>query len=340
MHRFAVALLLAQTTVLLAQPSQIKIATLAPKGSSYYNSLLEMGAKWQKLGVRLVIYPDGQQGGEATMVQMIRAGQLQAGMFTTTGLADIEPSVASMQNMPMMFRSFDELDYVRQKLQPTIEKRFAEKGFVLLFLGDAGWVRFFSRYPALHPADLKKQKIFTWAGDNTQLDLMKSYGYQPVSLETSDIFTSLQTGAIDAVPTIPYYANAGQFFRKAPHMLEVNWAPLVGGGVVSKKVWDEIPATNRAAMMAAAAAAGDQIQNQSHAESDKAVVAMTAKGLKVQTVTPEVEAEWRALAEAAYPRIRGKMVTAEMFDEVVRLLKEFRASKAAPKGEAKAGSKK
>jgi len=52
---------------------------------------------------------------------------------------------------------------------------------------------------------------------------------------------------------------------------------------------------------------------------------VTWLGLKVQPVTPELEAEWRKVAEHAYPMIRGNMVPAELFDEVQRLLKEYRA---------------
>ena len=45
-------------------------------------------------------------------------------------------------------------------------------------------------------------------------------------------------------------------------------------------------------------------------------------------LTPEIEAEWRAMAERAYPLIRGKMVPAELFDEVQELLREYRAGQA------------
>jgi hypothetical protein len=45
----------------------------------------------------------------------------------------------------------------------------------------------------------------------------------------------------------------------------------------------------------------------------------------VQSLTPEVEAEWRRAAEQMYPLVRGKMVPAEFFDEVQRLLREYRA---------------
>jgi len=321
-----------QATWLQAQaPSRIRLATLAPKGSSYYQILQAMGEKWRQApggGASLTIFADGSMGGEADMVRRMRVGQLQAGMLTVVGLSEIDPSVSALQNMPMMFRSLDEVDYIRQKLAPSIEMKLLEKGFVALCWGDSGWVRFFSKEPVIYPADLKKMKLFTWAGDAKQLDIMKAGGYQPTPLETNDILPSLQTGLINAVPSTPFYALAGQFFGPASHMLELNWAPLVGGAVVTRKTWDSLSAEARDAMMKAATEAGEQIKAKSRAESDQAVETMRKRGLTVHAVTPDVEAAWRKAAEEVYPKIRGAIVPAEMFDEVIRLLQEFRKNAA------------
>ncbi len=320
---------LAATLILRAQaPVRIRLATLAPKGSSYHQTLQTMGEKWRQApggGAALTIFTDGSMGGEADMVRRMRIGQIQAGMLTVVGLSEIDASVSALQNMPMMFRSLDEVDYIRQKLSLTLEKRLLEKGFVVLFWGDGGWVRFFSKEPVSQPADLKRMKLFTWAGDAHQLDIMKAAGYQPVSLETNDILPSLQTGLINAVPSTPFYALAGQFYGPAPHMLELNWAPLVGGAVVTKKAWDSLAAPAREAMLKAATEAGEQIRARGRAESNQAVETMKGRGLQVHAVTNEGEAAWRRMAEEVYPKIRGPIVPADMFDEVRRLLQAFRA---------------
>ncbi|MBI4026004.1 MAG: TRAP transporter substrate-binding protein DctP, partial [Verrucomicrobia bacterium] len=172
--------------------ARVKLATLAPRGTSFHQTLQTMGEKWRQSpggGVALTIYPDGTMGGEANMVRKMRAGQIQAAMLSVGGLSEIEDSVRALQNMPMMFHSLEEVDYVREKLQPALEKKFLEKGFVILFWGDAGWVRFFSRHPAVRPDDFKKLKMFAWSGDNNQIDIMKSAGYHPVPLEYTDTLT-------------------------------------------------------------------------------------------------------------------------------------------------------
>ncbi|MBM3862000.1 MAG: C4-dicarboxylate ABC transporter substrate-binding protein [Verrucomicrobia bacterium] len=307
-----------------------KLATLAPKDSSPHQSLKVMAEAWRKApggGVALTIYTDGVLGGEADTVRRIRIGQLQAAMLTGVGLAEIDDSITALQTMPLVFRSLDEVDYVREKLQPKLDRRLADKGFVMLFWTDAGWVKFFSRRPAVTPEDFKKQKMFSWAGDTKALDILKALGYQPVALETADMLPGLQTGLIDVVPTPPFFALAAQFYGPAPNMLDMNWAPLVGGLAVSKKFWDTIPAAGQQAIRQAAVKAGDEIRIQARKEMVESVEAMKKRGMTVRTLTPEAEEEWRKLAEQVYPRIRGKLVPADLFDEVQQLLKDFRAGK-------------
>jgi len=310
-------------------PVRIKLGTLIPRGTTPYEILLEMREKWRQApegGVEIVVYPDGSMGGETDMVRRMRVGQIQAALLTMTGVSEIDTSVKALQDMPMMFRSLDEFEYVRDKMRPTLEKRLADRGFITLFWGDIGWVRFFSKEAAVHPAQFMRMKLFTWAGNNDQFDLMKEMGFNPVSLETSDILPGLQTGLIDGLDTVPMYALAGQFYGPCPHMLELNFAPLGGAALITKKAWDSIPSAAQQSLRKAAVEAGVELVKSSRAESNQAVDAMHKRGLTVHPATPEIEAEWRAWAEGNYPKIRGGLVPAEEFDEVDRLLRDYRTS--------------
>jgi TRAP-type C4-dicarboxylate transport system substrate-binding protein len=226
----------------------------------------------------------------------------------------------------MLFRTLDEVAYVREKMRPSLEKRLLDKGFVALFWGDVGWVKYFSRTPIVHPADLKAVKLFTWTGSTGQVDLMKSLGLNPVPLEPNDILPSLRTGLIDAVSTAPYYAQVLQYYEPAPHMLDLPWAPLVGALVITKKTWETYPAALQKSMLEAATKAGEELTDRNRKESDEAVEAMKKRGLVVHAVTPAIEAEWRAFIEPVYPKLRGMDVPADVFDEVLSALAEYRKS--------------
>lgn len=312
-----------------AAPQTLRLGTVAPKDSSFHKILIDMAKQWRTQGVELKVYAGGTRGGEAEMVRLMRNGVLDAGLLTAAGLSDIDKSVEALQSVPMLFRSLDEVDYVGEKLRPRLEKRLRAEGFVVLFWADAGWVRFFSKHPVVHPDDLRKAKLFTWAGDISAVDIYRSAGFKPVALETNDILPSLQTGMIDAVPMPPYVALTTQVFRDAPYMLQLDWAPLVGALVVTEKKWNQLAPDVQRELARAAAAAGRQMKERNRFESNDAVVQMQKRGLKVTTVTPTVVAEWRKTVEEKHGRFRGGQVPAELFDEVVRLLDEYRTTKVA-----------
>jgi TRAP-type C4-dicarboxylate transport system substrate-binding protein len=315
---------------LAAAPINVTLGTLAPEGTSYHRLLLDLREKWRKApagGVNLRIYAGGKLGGEAKMVSQMRLGALDAALLTVAGLSDIEPAVSGLQNIPMMFHTLEEVDYVGARLRPMLADRMGKAGFVVLFWGDTGWVRFFSKEPMQTPDDLKKTKMFTWAGNPAFTAMLKSGGLQPVPLETADIVPMLDTGLITSVSLPPFVALAAQVYSRAPHMLDLNWAPLTGALVVRKAVWDRIPAEAKETLLAAAEEAGKTNTTQGRSESDKAVAVMQEKGLTVHKVTPEMEKEWRKASEEFYPKIRGKLVPEDVFAAVERLLSEYRAGK-------------
>lgn len=312
-----------------AAPMKIKLGTLAPVGTSYHKTLMTMAESWRKdsgATVELSMYAGGKLGGEAEMVGLMKANSLQAAMLTAVGLMEIEPAVAGLQNIPMGFRTLDEVDHVGAQLQPMLEKRLSDKGFLVLFWSDTGWVRFFSNKPVHRPDDLRKLKLFSWSGYPEQVQIYKEAGFNAVSLETADIVPSLQTKLIDAVPAPPFFAMASQMDTRAPFMLELNWAPLVGAVVVRKESWEKIPADVRAKLAATAATAGRDIKAAGRKESEESVTAMEKRGLKVTKVTAEMEAEWRAAAEAVYPQVREKLVPPDIFDQTMKLLQAYRAA--------------
>ncbi len=157
-------------------------------------------------------------------------------------------------------------------------------------------------------------------------------------IEWSDVLTSLQTGLVDVVPTVPFHALAGQFFGSTRHMLEVDWVPLVGATVITKKAWDSMSPAKQDFILKTAIESGKQMEANSRKENDLAVEAMKKRGMQVHPVPSTLEAEWRKFAETVYPKIRGHMVPADTFDEVQRLLVDYRRT-AKPEVVANSGGK-
>jgi TRAP-type C4-dicarboxylate transport system substrate-binding protein len=259
------------------------------------------------------------------MVRLMRVGTLQGGLFTAVGLSAIEPGISGLQNYPLLFRDYAELEYVTGKLQPLLAQRLAAKGFIVLFWADAGWIRYFFKEAVITPEQFKRVKAFVWAGSSEQYKILRELNYDPVQMETGDILQGIATGQITGVSVPPIFALVSQFEKRVPHMIDLNWAPLVGACVLRTDAWDRLGSAQQAALQAAATAAAAEIRTRNRAESDQAVARMQAGGLIVHQLSAEQRRAWQDAAEIFQQHIRGRMVPADIHDAVMQLIANYRS---------------
>ena len=322
----AAAALAASAAAAVAQPNVVKLASLVPDGSVWHKILQGTGAEWSTATagrVTLRIYPGGVAGDEPDIVRKMRIGQIQASALTVSGLAAIDDAFM-LFTVPRMFDSYPELLYVLGRMTPALGQRLEAKGFVLLNWGHAGWVHFFTKQPVQTVAEIRRLKMFVWAGDDRQVQMWRENGFQPVALAATDILTGLQTGMIEAYPTTPLAALALQWYRSTPYMVEDGLAPLVGGLVMTKAAWMKISEADRAAILAACKKAEERLEREIPGQDSMAVVEMQKRGLTVTHVKPEAMAGWSAAADAFAAKIRGTMVPADVLDLALRERDAFR----------------
>jgi TRAP-type C4-dicarboxylate transport system substrate-binding protein len=293
---FAAALALAAPA---AAKETIKLATLAPQGSVWDLAMREMGARWSRdTGgrVALVVYPGGVAGDEADLVRKMRIGQLQGAGLTVTGLAQIDPAFLVF-HVPMMIESWSELDAVLTALRPELERRLEAKGYVLLHWAHGGWLYLFSREPVRTVGDLKRQKLFVWAGDDERVQQWRRHGFQPVALDATQVLLGLQTKLIDVVPATPIVCLSLQWFRQATSMLDLGLAPLVGGVIVKKDLWDRLAPADQEAVRAAAREAEQRLATGVPEKDAESIAEMKKRGLTVTAPSAAEAAEWRRAAD-------------------------------------------
>ena len=301
-------------------PTLVKLATLVPDGSVWDKILKTMGSEWSRDTqgrVQLRVYPGGGAGDEPDVVRGMRVGRLQAAALTTIGLTEIDPAF-KMFAIPMFFDSYEELNAVLTKLEPVLKQRLEAKGFVLLNWGYGGWVYFFTKQPVETVDQLKKTKMFVWAGDEALVQVWKNNGYRPVALATTDVLTGLQTGMIDAYPNTPLIVLTLQWFKFAPHMVGVGLAPLVGGMVMTKQAWAKISEADRAAILTACRAAEVKLKVEVPKQDSTAILEMEKRGLVVTRVSPSAAAAWRAAAEGLAASVKSTIPAPEVVDLATR----------------------
>ena len=152
-------------------------------------------------------------------------------------------------------------------MAPRLEKELLDKGFIVLNWGDAGWVHFFSKQKVVSPDDLRKLKLFVWAGDPEAKKAWDTAGFNAVPMSSTDVMAGLQSGLVDAFATAPVYALTSQWFGLAQHMVAIKWTPLNGATIVSAKRWNKIPAELRPQLREIAREEGAAVRESASARS-------------------------------------------------------------------------
>jgi len=291
----------------------IKLATLAPQGSTWHELLKEMAQRWEQASngqVKLRIYPGGAQGSEGDMVRKLVVGQLQAVSISNVGMHDVvtEPQVLSV---PFLYDDAEQMECAFARLRGRFDAALDQRGFVALQWSRIGSVQLFCTKPYRTPQEARDAKVWAWEGDPKSVEAYRLSGLKPVVLSATDMMPSLQTGMIDCVPNVPLYMLTSRMFERANHMLDVPWSYMIGATLVRKDAWEKIPADLRPKLLAIATELGKKVDAEVRRLNVDAVTAMEKQGLEVVKGDP---AAWRAAIEKSWPAVRGGVVPADVFD--------------------------
>ena len=312
----------AQTTIRLASP--------APLGSVWHKALKQFEADIKTAtGGRVVLRVIGAaQDDEATMISNMKIGRQHAASITALGLASVDPAF-NIFAIPMFFSSYDEYRTVRTKLEPTLKAKLEAKGLVLLNWGDTGWVYLFSKTAVPNVEVLKKQRLYTSAGEDAFVQLYKQNGFNPRPLPFTEIQSGLMTGLLDAVPSTPLATLAFQWYRNVPEMLDMGVGPLAGGTVVDAKVWNAIDANDRQQILTIARKMQDTLDRDVPQQDETAKAEMVKRGLKLTKPDAAATKGFRDMADKFAVSMKGGVVPADIYDLATRERDAFRKSRGA-----------
>ncbi len=317
-------LLIICSGTLISKPIVIKLATLAPEGTEYYNLLLEMGQRWQEETngeIILRIYPNGVVGRESDTIRKMRIGQIQASAMSSIGLADLTDQIQAF-TIPMKFKDYDDVESVKEVMFDDISNGLSESGFKLLFLVDIGWVYWFSANEIAVPEDLRNARIYTTAGDYVTVELFKQFGFNAIPVSETDILTSLQTGMINSMQTVPILSLSSGWFALMPNMLDLKWAVFIGAVIIDERVWSKIRPEHQKVMMKVAQEIGKKYQENGRKTDAQAIEMMKEYGMNVKTPTDEELKIWDDFKEKIMPDVIDTYVPKDIYDKVTSAIDE------------------
>ncbi len=325
---FTLLIIILAARGVLAQTAEheIKLSVLAPEGSTWVKVMEEMNKELlaQSNGkLALKIYAGGVSGDEKDVLRKMRIGQVHAAAFTGVGLGQIVPSVRILE-LPMLFKNYQEVDYVKNKLKPEFEKQFADKGYILLGWAEAGFVNIYSNKPIAKKEDMQGVKMWAWEGDPLVKAMYESLGIVPIPLALPDVLTSLQTNLIDGVYGPPLGIIALQWFTKVKYMTDINLANSTGALLVNKAQFDKLPPDLQNLLKTTAAKYADILVQRIRAENTQSIATLKKNGLQEVPVDPKARQEITTLSEAIYPKLVGVLYPQPLLDRAKQYLAEVR----------------
>jgi len=286
----------------------IKIATIAPDGTAWMREMRTTGDAIKKATddrVELKFYPGGVMGDNATVLRKIKIGQLQASAFTG-GEASVITKDAEIYTVPFLFRSQEEVDKVRPKVDPLLKEAVRKAGFELIGLSGGGFAYLMSTKDIRTREDLKSAKVWVPQGDEIAALTFKTAGVTPVPLPLADVYTSLQTGLIDTAANTDAGAIAFQWHTKIKHVVDMPLIYVVGEVLIDKKTFDALSAADQKAVTDEFAAGFARLEKINRADNASARDALKSQGIAFFTPDAAERARWEGVGADTY-----KQLTAE-----------------------------
>jgi len=316
-----------------AASATLKIATAAPEGTSW---MKEMRAGAKEITARtdgrvtFRFYPGGVMGNDASVLRKIRIGQLHGGAVTGGGLAAIFHD-AQIYGLPFFFRSYDEVDYVRKRMDPMILDGLKQRGFIAVGLAELGFAYLMSRRPLRQSSDLKERKVWVPEGDRVAYAAFEAIGVSAIPLSLIDVLTGLQTGLVDTVGASPIGAIALQWHTRVKYVADAPLSYLYGGLVIKRTAFDRLLPQDQVIVQEVMERVLVSISERNRRDNDGSRDALRNQGIQFITPAPEVWEETRTSVSKAMDALAREGVFSQIALETLRgNLDTYRSSERGP----------
>lgn len=237
-------LLINMAIILNSEPKyKFEIATDAPEGSSWVKTLMDINEdikKYSKGEVEIKVFSGSTMGDQSSIIKKIKLGQL-SGAGLSSGGAQLIYKDFGILGFPMLFKNYEEYDYIVKEFGHIFEQEFEKNGFILAAWSEVGLIYIFSKKKVTTIEELRNAKPFIMEGDKISLILFEEAKIKPAQTKMADIMTDLNTGRIESVFSSTYALIATQWFTKVYYMADFPITLMIGTVVLDKKLFDSMP---------------------------------------------------------------------------------------------------
>jgi len=323
---------LAATLGLLAVQASaqvLKIATLSPDGSGWMTAM-RAGAdeiKTRTQGrVEFKFYTGGVMGTDRAVLSKMKIGQLQGGAVTAGSLTEYAKDV-EVYSTPLKFKNFDEVDYVRGKMDGQLSHMLDDAGLVSFGFAEGGFAYAMSKNAPVPSVEaLRGEKVWIPDNDRQSEEALHAFGVTPVPLGLADVLTSLHTGIVNTVASSPIATLALQWHTEVKYITDLPIEYFVGTLTIDKKVFDRLSPADQAVVREVMTREFKQIDQQNRKDNVSAYNALLKQGIKPVKPSAAEQVEWAHYGDLASQRILSAGIESpQILGEMDGYLKSYRA---------------
>lgn len=228
-----------------------------PRSTAYGIAADIFDAKLKELsGGKMSIdqFPGAQLGQEPVMLQKLRTGDIDFVITSTANASTLAPQ-AGVFSLHFIFRDEDHL--AKTLADPNVSKAFKEmisdqvKGAHVMALMTMGFRNIYSKKDIRTVDDLKGVKIRVQA-TKTEDTHFPAYGSQTVHMPFGEVYTSLQTGVVNAAENGVNVYLANKHYEVAPVLSMTQHEANNNCVWVSEKTWNSLSEEEKKWVQAAA----------------------------------------------------------------------------------------
>jgi TRAP-type C4-dicarboxylate transport system substrate-binding protein len=313
----------------------LKIATAAPEGSHWMKEM-RTGAEEISLRsegrVRIKFFAGGVMGNDKSVLRKVRIGQLHGGAFIVGSLEERVPSI-NILSLPLIFRSYEEVDYVRRQMDAVLMDDLEQAGFACFGFAEGGFAHIMSPSPIRSIEDARGLKIWVPEGDPISYRAMASLGLAPVTLPITDVMTGLQARLVEVVASSPIGALAFQWHTRIKYVNTTPLSYLYGTLVIDKRFFKKLTPADQEMVREVMGRIYFELNIANRQDNIQAIKAMKEQGVEFLDSSAEEAARWRKVAADNNRQLGEEGVfSVPRYQQIVDLLQEFRSGNVARKG--------
>ncbi len=327
LRQFTIALILLGM-ISAANAQTIKLATLAPEGSSW---MVAMRAGAKEIGertdgrVKFKFYGGGVQGNDKQVLRKMRIGQLHGGAFTSNALVAFQKD-AILYGMPMLFNNLEEVRFARDRMDDKLRALIEQAGYVNFGFASGGFAHIMSNRPIANLEDMQGLKVWVPDGDRISYDAVKALGVSPVTMPLTDVLTGLQTELIDTIMGPPAGTIVLQWNTGVSYITELPLAYIFAMMIIEKKYFDRIAPADQAIVREVMERVYLGFEEQGNEDNKQAYKALLADGMKSVTPNQDQIQEWHGAVEASNHKLAAEgVIDSGLLSEIECYVAAYRA---------------